>query len=129
MAEHQFCKLAVVGSTPATGFMPSVNIYTSKKSLSELKLILPKLKKFIAEKLSCEDRNIESNEISIRIIIPSYPSQIAETEIIITAYSYPQRIQNQDTICLEIKKFLASNAPSIKSVYIWLQLSELGHSQ
>lgn len=60
--------------------------------------------------------------------MPNASSSIAETEIIIIAHSYKERIQKQDKICLEIKNFLISHNPSLKSVYVWLQLSELGHS-
>jgi len=66
-------------------------------------------------------------DISIKIIVPFISSQIAETEIVIIAHSYPERVENQDKICLKIKKFIESKTNNL-SVYVWLQLSELGHS-
>jgi len=109
--------------------MPSVNIYTIEKNTLALESILSELKEFVAKKLSCQDRILKGHEISIRIIVPAAQSSIAETEIIIAAHSYPERVQNQDNICLAIKHFLVSHFPSLKSVYVWLQLSELGHSE
>lgn len=109
--------------------MPSVNIYTFEGNILKLKPILKELKIIIAKKLSCKDRILKSDEISIRIIVPNASSSIAETEIIISAYSYPERINNQDKICLDIKNFIISQIPYLKSVYVWLQLSELGHSE
>ena len=107
--------------------MPFVNIYTIEKNIASLKSLIQEIKEFVAKKLSCKERVLNSNEISIRLIVPSTSSQIAETELTITAYPYPERIKEQDKICLEIRNFIISNA-NIKSVYVWLQLCELGHS-
>ena len=107
--------------------MPFVNIYTIEKNIVSLKSVIQDLKEFVAKKLSCKERVLNSNEISIRLIVPSTSSQIAETELVITAHPYPERVTNQDKICLEIKNFIIHKT-NIKSIYIWLQLSELGHS-
>ena len=109
--------------------MPSINIYTKEKNIKYLESILFKLKEFIAKQLSCKDRELATSEISVRIIVPKVSYSIAETEVIITAHSYAERIQNQDAICLSIKNFIMEQSPSLNSVYVWLQLSELGHSE
>ncbi len=106
---------------------PSVTIYTNK-SMVQINKILPKLKEFAANALSCGDRKLASDEISIRIIVPESSSQIADTEIEIKAHSYKERVQKQDEICLSVKEFVQRMCPKVGSVYVWLQLSELGHS-
>ena len=86
--------------------MPSVNIYTNEKNVDKLEKSIIYIKEFIAKKLSCDNRKVEANEISIRIIVPSVSSTISETEIVMIAHSYPERIQKQDEICLSIKNFI-----------------------
>jgi len=107
--------------------MPSINIYTKEENIPQLKLLLNELKELIAKKLSCKEIVLKSNEISIRVISPHTTSQIAELEIVIIAHSFQERVRNQDKICLEIKNFIQSKINNISS-YVWLQLSELGHS-
>ncbi len=109
--------------------MPSVNIYTRNRgTIGQLSKILPKLKVFIAKELSCRDRKLASDEISIRILVPESSSQIADTELEIKVHSYKERVQRQDDICLSIKEYVQKVCPKAGSVYVWLQLSELGHS-
>ena len=108
--------------------MPSVSIYTTKERVKPLKSILNGLREFIAQELSCEDRKLVSDEISLRIIVPDASLKIADTELEIKAFSYPERVQRQDDICLSIKDYVQKNCPKSGSIYVWLQLSELGHS-
>ena len=109
--------------------MPLVTIYTSSnKEINELKDILPKLREFIARKLTCGERTLKPKEVSINVIVPSARLPIADVEIKIVAYSYPERVEKQDEICLAVKNFIISHKPSLGSVFVWLQLSELGHS-
>ncbi len=109
--------------------MPLVTIYTSsKENVNALKSILPQLRKCIAEELTCGDRTIQPEEVSIKVLVPSAELSIADIEVIIMAYSYPQRVKKQDEICLKVKEFISSQNPSFNSVFVWLQLSELGHS-
>ncbi|HLD57498.1 MAG TPA: hypothetical protein VJA47_04275 [archaeon] len=109
--------------------MPTVNIYTRNRStIDQLNKILLKLKEFIAKELSCGDRKLASDEISIRILVPESSSQIADTELEIKVHSYKERVQRQDDICLSIKEYVQKVYPKAGSVYVWLQLSELGHS-
>ncbi len=109
--------------------MPSVNIYTRNRStVDQLNKILLKLKGFIAKELSCGDRKLAPGEISVRIIVPEVSSQIADTEFEIKVHSYKERVQRQDDICLSIKEYVQKVCPKAGYVYVWLQLSELGHS-
>ncbi|MDP3026632.1 MAG: hypothetical protein Q8N63_02910 [Nanoarchaeota archaeon] len=108
--------------------MPSVNIYTSKERIKSIENILPELRDFTAQQLSCRDRRLASNEISLRVLTPDTSLQIADTELEIKAYHYPERVKRQDEICLAIKDYMQRTAPGAGSVYVWLQLSELGHS-
>jgi len=108
--------------------MPSLNIYTNKERAKSLKEYLPKLREFIAKELSCRDRKIDSNEVSLRIIVPNGSLLIADTELEIKAHKYPERVQKQDEICLSIKDFVQRICPKAGLTYVWLQLSELGHS-
>ena len=65
----------------------------------------------------------------MRIIVPSISfGQISEIEAVIVAQAYPERVRDQDKICSEIKEFITSKVNNLKAVYVWLQLSELGHS-
>jgi len=109
--------------------MPLVTIYTSSgEEVNALKDILPKLREFIAKKLTCGERILKSKEISINVLVPSARLSIADVEVKIMAYSYPERVEKQDEICLAVKNFILSQRPSLGSVFVWLQLSELGHS-
>ena len=108
--------------------MPSVNIYTSKDRVKPLESILPELREFTAQKLSCRDRRLVADEISLRVLTPDASLQIANTELEIIAYSYPERVKKQDDICMSIKNYVQKTCPQAGSVYVWLQLSELGHS-
>ncbi|MFA5855793.1 MAG: hypothetical protein WC867_00410 [Candidatus Pacearchaeota archaeon] len=106
--------------------MPSMNIYTSREKVNFLEYILPGLREFTAQELSCENRKLISNEISLRVIVPVASLSIADTELEIKAFSYPERIQRQDKICLSIRDYVQRTCPQSGSVYVWLQLSELG---
>ncbi len=108
--------------------MPSINIYTSRERVKLLEDIFSGLKEFTAQELSCGDRELRSDEISLRAIVPEAASQIADTELEIKAFSYPERVQRQDEICRLIDDYVQRNCPESGSTYVWLQLSELGHS-
>jgi hypothetical protein len=108
--------------------MPSVNIYTSTERASPLEDILLELRKFTAKELSCGDRKLAPDEMSLRILVPEASLQKADTELEIKAYSYAERVKRQDEICLSIRDYIQKTCPEAGSVYVWLQLSELGHS-
>ena len=108
--------------------MPSINIYTSRGRAPALEQLLPQLRDFTAKTLSCGDRTLATNEMSLRIIIPEYSSQIADTEIEMFAYQYSERVKKQDEICRSVRNYVQQQCPQAGSVYAWLALSELGHS-
>ncbi len=108
--------------------MPSVNIYTSRARVSSLESLLPDLREFTAQELTCGDRALVSDEISLRVFVPEVALQKADTEMEIKAYQFPDRITKQDDICLSIQNYVQNKCPGAGSVYVWLILSELGHS-
>lgn len=108
--------------------MPSVNIYTDRNKISPLEGILPELRETVARELSCGDRKLASEEVSLRILIPDASLRIADTELEIKAHNYAERVKRQDEICLSIREYIEKTCPKAGSVYVWLQLSELGHS-
>lgn len=108
--------------------MPPVNIYTSRERVKPLESILPQLREFTASELSCKDRKLVPKELSLRVIVPEASLPIADTELEIKVHSYPERVKRQDEICLSIRDYVQRNCPEAGSVYVWLQLSELGHS-
>ena len=85
------------------------------------------LKDFAAEKLSCGSRKLDPSEISIRVIKSELNAKIADIEIVIIAHAYPERVENQDKICLSSKEFIEKRCAPF-AAFVWLQLSELGHS-
>jgi hypothetical protein len=107
--------------------MPLVTIYLSKENVDSIKNMLPSLREFIARELACGDRAIDPGEVSINVVLPLVRFPIAEIEVIISAYSYKPRVERQDEICLNIKNFISSKT-EFSSVFVWLGLSELGHS-
>ena len=108
--------------------MPSVNIYTSKERVSSLEKILPGLREAVARELSCADRTLANDEISVRVLVPDAALQIADTELEIKAHSYGDRVKRQDDICKGVKSYVQKECLRAGSVYVWLQLTELGHS-
>jgi len=103
-------------------------MYTSKERVKTLEEILPDFRDVLAKELSCGNRTLVSAEMSLRIIVPEAGLPIADTEVEIKAHSYPERVQRQDEICYSLASYLQRTCPKAGSVYVWLQLSELGHS-
>lgn len=108
--------------------MPLITIHTSSKEQNNsLSSILDELRSFAAEELGCGSRKLNPEEISIRVITSSLNKSIADIEVVIIVYSYNERVENQDKICLSFKKFIEDRCVP-HTVFVWLQLSELGHS-
>lgn len=108
--------------------MPTVNFYFQEDRTNELERLIPDLKQFLAEKLTCEDIKLTPREISIRLIKISGGQMIGDTEIEISAHSFPERVEKQDEICMEVMNYLKEKAPYLGDTKVWLKLSELGHS-
>ena|SRR3989338_7237153 len=108
--------------------MPTVNIF-SKNSLHEDLITLSlELKPLIAEKLTCGDIKLTPEEISIRIIKVENGDMIGEVELEIKAHAFKERIEKQDEICNDVRKYIINKYKSLGDVRVWLVLSELGHS-
>ncbi|MEC8339885.1 MAG: hypothetical protein VXZ40_04615 [Nanoarchaeota archaeon] len=105
----------------------TINVNSDEQGIF-LSKIIEELRIFAAKKLSCNGRILNKNEISIRVSKSIISKSIADIELTIMAYSYAERIDNQDKICLQFKEFLEEKSKEKFTFFIWLQLSELGHS-
>ena len=114
--------------------MPFINILTNDQSSKKALLKLtPKLKVFLAKKLSCKEIKLKSSEIDINFIPSEYnhnDKEVATIKIQIFAASFPQRVKQQDKICRDVKTLIIKNESDIIGDYVkvWLVLTELGHS-
>ena len=109
--------------------MPTVNFYYKNKSDSDALIpFIPKLKEYIAGKLSCDDKELTSDEISIRFISVEGDAMIGNVELEITAHAFKERIEKQDEICREVREYIMKEIPSLGDIRVWLKLCELGHS-
>ena len=109
--------------------MLTVNVYHKNKNDSDaLMPLVPKLKEYIADRLSCGDKELTSDEISVRFISVDGDAMIGNVELEITAHAFKERVDKQDEICLEIREYIMKEIPSLGDVRVWLKLCELGHS-
>lgn len=109
--------------------MPVVNAYyRDSKYLSSLATSSPALKSYVAEQLTCGDRTLQPNEVSVRLLEAAGKSMLADVELDILAAPYKERVERQDKICRNVKKFVLDNVPGLDDANVWLVLSELGHS-
>lgn len=115
--------------------MPIVNIFYKNSNQQKgvgpqfiLNSLKDELKSFVAQELTCKDIKLKPEEISLRLINISGDGMIGNIEIEITAYSFKERVQKRDQICLNIAKFFQQKNKSLGEVKIWLVLAELGHS-
>lgn len=108
--------------------MPLVTIHTSNRvQTKSLSKISDTFAVCVSKQLSTTDRTLSPSEVSIRIIESAHCNPIADIEVVIIAYHYPARVKDQDQICLIFKEFIEQSCPSLNA-FVWLQLSELGHS-
>ena len=109
--------------------MPTVNLYFLEQTKTkDLQNFTPKLKTFLAKKLTCGDIKLTSEEISIRFIHVNGGEMISDVELEITAHAFPERVKKQDKICIDVMNYIKEKFPSVGDVKVWLKLSELGHS-
>jgi hypothetical protein len=109
--------------------MPTLNIYSQNESHDSriIEITIP-LKEFAAEQLTCGDRKLASNEVTVRLLRSLGKDMLADVEIDITAAPYQERIDRQDEICLNVKRFVLEQMPGLEDTNVWLNLNELGHS-
>jgi hypothetical protein len=109
--------------------MPTSNIFYAKSQQEKnLQGLASKLKPYLAEKLTCGQIKLKKDEISVRLINVDVTGMIGEVEVEITAFAYPERVKNQDRICLDVRDYIMKEYPSLGEVKVWLILAELGHS-
>ena len=109
--------------------MPTVNIFFEENSdIRKLNAITPQFRKYLADKLSGSSKKLTPSEISIRFIKTNGGKMIAGIELEITAHAFPERVEKQDKICLEIASYIREKIPTVKELQVWLKLCELGHS-
>ncbi|MBU3923737.1 MAG: hypothetical protein KJ592_02375 [Nanoarchaeota archaeon] len=109
--------------------MPTVNIFFEENNdIRKLDAIAPQLREYLADKLSCNLKKLTPPEISIRFIKTDGGEMIASIELEITAHAFPERVERQDKICLEVVDYIKKQIPTIKELQVWLKLCELGHS-
>jgi hypothetical protein len=110
--------------------MPPVNAYYRNNAHErDLAAIADgPLQTCIAEQLTCKDRGLQPNEISVRLIRALGGGMLAPIELDIFAAPYEERVERQDEICLEVRRFVLANVTGLYDANVWLSLSELGHS-
>ena len=107
--------------------MPTVNIFYTEQA-KEFSDLSKKLKPYLAEKLSCGDKKLTPEEISIRLIQIDEGDMIGRVEVEIKAHAFKERVEEQDEICNDVRNYIMKKYPSLGDVRVWLILSELGHS-
>jgi RecA-family ATPase len=109
--------------------MPTVNTYfEDEKLVPQLDAITPELKEVVAEQLTCGDRALQPNEVTVRKLLSRGKGLMADVEMDIVAAPYKERVERQDEICRFIRRFVLDNLEGVNDVQVWLPLSELGHS-
>jgi len=110
--------------------VPTINIYFQNDNYaSDLEALTNELKIFVADKLTCGDRKLNSNEISVRLLQSGGKGMLAKVELEITAAPYKERVEKQDQICLDVRQFILEHVENLDDAQVWLSLNELGHSQ
>ena len=71
-----------------------------------MNVIVPKMKTYFAEKLSCGAIKLTTDEISIRFILANGKGMIGDVELEISAHAFLEKIKNQDKICLDTVDFM-----------------------
>jgi len=110
--------------------MPIVNTYyTSEKDKQICFRFVRELKQYVSELLTCGDIELDANEVSVRLIETRPEGLIAHgIELEILAHAFSERVQAQDNICRDVRKWIMDKAPEFSDVQVWLALDELVHS-
>ena len=108
--------------------MPTINIFFDDNEIqSQLSELTSQLKEYVAQQLTCGDIELNSDEVSVRLLKNSGKGMLAPIELEISAAAFKERVDRQDEICLDVQKFLLDKL-SVPDIKVWLILSELGHS-
>jgi hypothetical protein len=109
--------------------MPVVNLYfNDEKYVEQLEKVTPALKQFVADQLTCKDISLGPGEVSVRLLPARGKGMLANVELDIFAAPFPERIEKQDEICLNVRQFVLDRVNGLQDAKAWLILSELGHS-
>ena len=109
--------------------MPTVNTYFQEdRHLPQLEAITSPLKLLVAKELTCGDRTLNPDEISVRLLQSLGSGMIADIEMDIVAAPYAERIERQDEICRNVADFVMASVKDVKDIKVWISLNELGHS-
>lgn len=109
--------------------MPTLNLYfNQEEQLPQLEALTPPLKQFVADQLTCKDITLAPNEVSVRLLRALGKGMLATIEMDIFAAAFPERIEKQDEICLNVRQFVLDHVGGLEDARVWLALSELGHS-
>jgi hypothetical protein len=109
--------------------MPIVNTYYSSDKHKQMVLShIDDLKGLVAKQLTCNDIQLKTNEITVRLLQTPREGMISDIELEIFAHAFSERVEKQDEICRAIRTHIMNNVPVLKDVRVWLVLSELGHS-
>jgi hypothetical protein len=109
--------------------MPTANIYVADAQLkSQCGAIATQLRELLARELTCGERTLTPEEISVRLLTVEGSTTIAPIEMEIIAHAYGERVPRADKICVLVRKFLLQKIPAAKDVQVWLILAELAHS-
>lgn len=109
--------------------MPIINCYYSSGSQRKSLLVkVTNIKEYVAQLLSGSAISLKPEEVTVRLIQTEAAGLIGAVEFELFAHAFEERIQKQDGICLEVRKYIMALLPELKEVRVWLVLSELGHS-
>lgn len=103
--------------------MPTINIY-GKVDTCIGKNLVSDFKQTVADLLSCDERKLVPQEISLRLLPAETNHMLADIECDIFAAQYPQRVLKQDEICNQVRDFLIANI-AVQDAKVWLMLSEM----
>ncbi|MGF7228616.1 MAG: hypothetical protein ACQR33_01375 [Candidatus Saccharibacteria bacterium] len=108
--------------------MPTVNFfYQNDAHLKRLDELMQDIKTLVASELSCGDIQLDTSEVSVRLIRSEGSGMIADLEVEITAHAFQERVDKQDKICLRTRDYLVQKIPKTE-IRVWLLLPQLGHS-
>jgi hypothetical protein len=68
--------------------MPTVNVYHKEKDFTTLDAVVPKLKVYLADKLTCGDIKLREDEVSVRLITVQGRGMLGNVELDITAHEF-----------------------------------------
>ncbi len=111
--------------------MPTINTYFRNEALQNDLIALADgpLQSYVAEQLTCEEIKLAPGNVTVRLMRSIGKGMLAPVEMDIVAAPYPERVERQDEICLNVRQFVLDYVHDLYDAKVWLPLSELGHSE